>query len=112
MANWLALSAPILHALARVSHHFGSQTLVCTQGSLAINQSRAAKTCSQKRITTPFRRRRAFPPAWHRQEQVTGAPGKVVRLAALRVVNQTHGEVVGHVGELEMAGVRPEVRLR
>jgi hypothetical protein len=42
-----------------------------------------------------------------------GAPGKVVRLAALHVVNRKHPRRWwGHGGEFEMAGVRPEARLR
>ena len=64
--------------LANPCLHPGSLTII----KAAQHNTGIAKTCLQKRITTPFRRRRAFPPAWHRQEQVTGAPGKVVRLAA------------------------------
>ncbi len=63
-----------------------------------------AKTCLQKRITTPFRRRRAASIA---RSRVTGAPG-----GAARSQPQTPAEEGGHVGEFEIAGVRPEVRLR
>ena len=76
MANWLAAICAHFTRLGKRFSPFWLANPCLHPLSLAIvkaaqHNTGIAKTCLQKRIT-PFRRRRAFPPAWHRQEQSNG----------------------------------------